>query len=100
MGEIFKVEIEYSVYKHTALVSVCGLSDEPIFHVQFLDKFLKETFQTEHIRYIGTDGYQYCDLYDEDDLAALIIDRIANAIERKLYGNTAIIRTLLSDSHC
>jgi hypothetical protein len=93
MGEIFKVEIEYAVYKHTALVSVCGLHQEAIFHVQFLDNFLKETFHTEHIRYKGTDGYQYCDLY-EDDLAALIIDRIANAIEQKLYGRTAIIRRL------
>jgi hypothetical protein len=93
MSKIFRVEIEYSVYKHTALVSVSSLNNEPLFHVQFLDNFLKEIFRTEHIRYKGTDGYQECDLY-EDDLAGIIIDRIANAIEQKLYGRTAVIRRL------
>jgi hypothetical protein len=93
MSQIFKVEIEYAVCKHTALVSVCGLNHEAFFHVQFLDNFLKEIFQTEHIRYQGTDGYQDCDLY-QDDLAAVIIERIADAIERKLYGRTAVIRRL------
>ena len=98
MGEIFKIEIEYAVYKHTALVSVCGLNQEPIFHVQFLDNFLKEIFQTEHIRYKGADGYQHCGLY-EDDLTVIIIDRIANAIDQKLYGRTAIIRRLFGGCH-
>jgi len=93
MSQIFKVEIEYAVYKHTALVSVCDLNHEPLFHVQFLDNFLKETFHTEHIRYKGNEGYQECELY-EDDLAAFIIERIAEAIEQKLYGRTAIIRKL------
>ena len=94
MSKIFSVEIEYSVYKHTALVSVSGLNTEPIFHVQFMDNFLKEIFQTEHIRYTGTEGYQDYDLY-EDDLAAMIIDRIANAIQLKLYGRTAVIREII-----
>ncbi len=93
MSQIFKIEIEYAVYKHTALVSVCGLNNEPSFHVQFLDNFLKETFQTEHIRYKGTDGYQEWDFVG-DDLAAVIIERIAEAIEQKLYGRTAVIRKL------
>ena len=97
MGEIFKVEIEYAVHKHSALVSVCGLSNEPIFHVQFLDNFSKETFQTEHLRYMGTDGYQYCDLY-EDDFAAVVIDKIASAIELKLHGQTTIIKRIFSGS--
>lgn len=92
MNKIFSVEIEYSVYNHTALVSVCGLNHEPFFRVQLLDNFLKEIFQTEHIRYQGANGYD-CDGY-EDDLAGIIIVRIANAIEQKLYGHTAIIRRL------
>ena len=93
MSQIFSVEIEYSAYKHTALVSVCALNQEPVYHVQLMDNFLKEIFQTEHIRYQGNDGYQYCDLY-EDELAEIMIERIANAIQQKLYGNAAIIRRL------
>ena len=93
MSQIFSVEIEYSVDKHKALVSVCSLNQEPVYHVQLMDNFLKEIFQTEHIRYKGNDGYQYCDLY-EDDLAEIMIERIANAIQQKLYGNAAIIRRL------
>ena len=95
MGKIFSIEIEYALYKHKALVSVCDLSNQPVFHVQFTDDFLKEIFQTEHLRYRGADGYQYCDLYD-NDLAGVIIDRIASAIEQKLYGGTALIRKLFS----
>jgi len=93
MSKIFTVEIEYAVYKHKALVSVCSLNQEPVFHVQFIDSFLREIFGTEHIRYKGVDGYQECDLYN-DDLAEVIIDRIAKAIEQKLNGKTALIRRL------
>jgi hypothetical protein len=93
MSQIFSVEIEYSAYKHTALVSVCALNEEPVYHVQLMDNFLKEIFQTEHIRYQGNDGYQYCDMYD-DELAEIMIERIANAIQKKLYGDAAIIRRL------
>jgi hypothetical protein len=93
MSQIFSVEIEYSFYRHTALVSVCALNQEPVYHVQLMDDFLKEIFRTEHIRYRGNDGYQYCDLY-EDDLAGIMIERIANAIQQKLNGNAAIIRRL------
>lgn len=73
------------------LWSVFGLNHEPFFHVQLLDKFLKEIFQTEHIRYKGTDGYHECDFY-EYDLASVLLERIANAIERKLDERPAIIR--------
>ena len=97
MSRIFSVEIEYAVYKHKALVSVCGLNQEPVFHIQFIDDFLKQIFGTEHIRYRGIDGYQYCDVYD-DDLAGIIIDRIAKAIEQKLTGRTALIRKLFQNN--
>lgn len=95
MGKIFSVEVEYSIYKHKALVSVSSLQHEPVFHVQFIDDFLQEIFGREHIRYRGSDGYQHCDVYN-DDLAALLIDRLARAIEQKLYGKTALIRRLFS----
>jgi hypothetical protein len=98
MGKIFSVEIEYAVYKHTALVSVWDVNEESLFHIQFLDTFLQELFQTEHIRYKGIKGYQSCDVY-EDDLGGIIIERIANAIEQKLYGGTALIRKLFSHSN-
>ena len=95
MLKIFSVEVQYAVYKHKALVSVSSLQQEPIFHVQLIDDFLQEIFGTEHIRYRGTDGYQHCAVYN-DDLAALLIDRLAKAIEQKLYGKTALIRRLFS----
>lgn len=93
MGKIFSVEIEYALYTHKALVSVSRINNEPVFHVQFVDSFLKEIFHTEHIRYEGINGYQFCDVYD-DDLAEVIIDRIAKAIDQKLYGKTALIKRL------
>jgi len=93
MGKIFSVEIEYALYTHKALVSVFRINNEPVFHVQFVDSFLKEIFQTEHIRYEGTNGYRFCDVY-EDDLAEVIIDQIAKAIDQKLYGKTALIKRL------
>jgi hypothetical protein len=94
MSQIFTVEIEYSIYKHRALVSVSSLQREPIFHVQFIDGFLRDLFGTEHIRYKGTNGYQY-HLYN-DELADEMIGRIGKAIEQKLYGKTALIRRLFS----
>ena len=93
MGKIFSVEIEYALYTHKALVSVTRINNEPVFHVQFVDSFLKEIFQTEHIRYEGTHGYQFCDVYD-DDLAEVIIDQIVKAIDQKLYVKTALIKRL------
>ncbi len=93
MGQIFSVEIEYALYTHKALVSVSSINRKPVFHVQFMDCFLKEIFQTEHIRYEGTNGYRFCDVYD-DDLAEVIIDQIARAIDHKLYGKTALIKRL------
>lgn len=93
MGKIFSIEIEYALYTHKALVSVSRIDNEPVFHVQFVDSFLKEIFQTEHIRYEGVYGYQFCDVYD-DDLAEVIIDQIAKAIDQKLYGKTASIKRL------
>jgi hypothetical protein len=93
MGKIFSVEIEYALYKHKALVSVSDLNQEPVYHVQLIDDFLQEIFQTEHIRYKGADGYLYCDLYD-DDLAIVIFERIERAIQQKLVGGTALIRRL------
>ena len=95
MSKIFTVEIEHSIYKHKALVSVSSLQQEPIFHIQFIDGFLQELFGTEHIRYKGTNGYQYYNIYD-DELAGVMIERIAKAIEQKLYGKTALIRRLFS----
>jgi hypothetical protein len=93
MGKIFSVEIEYALYTHKALVSVSRINNEPVYHVQFIDSFLKEIFQTEHIRYEGVNGYQFCDLYD-DDLAEVIIHQIATAIDHKLNGRTALIKRL------
>jgi len=95
MGKIFSVEIEYSLYTHKALVSVSQINNEPVYHVQFMDSFLKEIFQTEHIRYEGASGYQFCDFYD-DDLAEAIIDQIAKAIDLKLNQRTALIKRLFS----
>ena len=93
MGKIFSVEIKHALYTHKALVSVSRINNEPVFHVQFMDSFLKEIFQTEHIRYEGANGYQFCDVYD-DDLAEVIIDQIARAIDNKLNGRTALIKRL------
>jgi hypothetical protein len=93
MSRIFSVEVEYSMYKHKALVSVSCVQQEPQYHIQLIDGFLKEIFGTEHIRYRGAEGYQYCDVYN-DDLAATMIERLAEAIEQKLYGKTALIRRL------
>ena len=94
MGRIFSIEITYDIYKYRALVSVFVLNDgRPFFHIQLIDSFLKEIFQVEHIRYRGTNGYQYCDLYN-DDLSTVLIDRIAQAIEQKLSGRSALIRSL------
>ena len=93
MGKIFSVEIEYAFYSYKALVSVFRRNHEPVFHVQFIDNFLKEIFQTEHIRYKGVNGYQHCDVYN-DDLAEVMISRIAKAIDLKLYGRTGLIRKL------
>jgi hypothetical protein len=63
-----------------------------------MDAFLKEIFQTEHLRYKGADGYLYCDVY-QDDLAEVIIDRIVKAIEHKLSGKTALIRKLFQNKN-
>ena len=98
MGKIFTIEIEYALYTHKALVSVSCLQQEPVYHVQFIDNFLKEIFQTEHLRYRGSDGYQFCDEYNDDDLSGVIIDRIVRAIEQKLSGGTAIIKRLFSSN--
>jgi hypothetical protein len=96
MSKIFSVEVESSFLdKHKALVSVYTLQQEPIFHIQFMDDFLREIFGTEHIRYKGADGYQHCNV-DNDDLAVLLIERLARAIEQKLYGRTALIRRLFN----
>ena len=97
MGKIFTIEIDYYVYKHRALVSVLEFEGGPFFHIQLMDSFLKETFQVEHIRYTGMDGYRYCDVYN-DDLSAVLIKRIALAIEQKLSGRTALIRSLFGCS--
>ena len=93
MGKIFSVEIEHSLYTYKALVSVSRKNNEPVYHIQFIDSFLKEIFQTEHIRYEGINGYQFCDVYD-DDLAEVIIDQIARAIDYKLNGRAALIKRL------
>ena len=95
MGKIFSVEIEYGICKHKALVSVCYLNEEPVFHVQLMDTFLREIFGQEHIRYRGLDGYHYCDIF-EDELSMEIIDRIGTAIENKLANGKALIRAVLS----
>ena len=97
MGKIFTIEIDYDVCKHRALVSVLEFKGGPFFHIQLIDSFLKEVFQVEHIRYKGMDGYQYCDLYN-DDLSAVLINRMALAIEQKLSGRTALIRSLFGRS--
>src|SRR5215208_5766233 len=97
MGKIFTIEINYETYKHFALVSVFEFTGGPFFHIQLLDSFLKEIFQLEHIRYKGRDGYQYCDLYN-DDLSTVLINRIANAIDRKLSDKPALIRSLYGNS--
>ena len=47
MSQIFSVEIKYSVDKHKALVSVCGLNQEPVYHVQLMDNFLKEIYYND-----------------------------------------------------
>ena len=94
MGRIFSIEITYDINRHRALVSMFDFNDgQPFFHIQLIDSFLKAIFQVEHIRYRGNDGYQYCDLYN-DDLSAVVINRIAQAIEQKLSGLPALIRSL------
>jgi hypothetical protein len=93
MGKIFSIEIEYDIYKHLAVVSVLDHEDNRFFHIQLMDPFLKEIFQIEHIRYKGMDGYRYCDLYN-NDLSVVLLDRMVNAIQQKLSGKTAIIRSL------
>jgi hypothetical protein len=99
MSKIFCVEVESSFLdRHKALVSVYTLQQEPIFHIQFIDDFLQEIFGTEHIRYKGADGYRYCDVYN-DDQAVLLIERLAKAIEQKLYGRTALIRRLFNNAN-
>ena len=94
MGRIFSIEINYNIYKHQALVSVFDLNDgRPFFHIQLIDSFLKEIFQVEHIRYKGSNGYQYCDLYN-DNLSTVIINRIAQAIEQKMSGRPGLVISL------
>ena len=94
MGRIFSIEIAFGQYEHQVLVSVFDFQDgRPFFHLQLIDAFLKEIFQVEHIRYKGNDGYQYCELFN-NELSAEVISRIAQAIDRKLSGRTALIRSL------
>ena len=97
MGKIFTIEIDYDVDKYRALVSVLEFKGGPFFHIQLIDNFLKEIFQVEHIRYKGMDGYQYCDVYN-DDLSAVLINRMALAIEQKLSGRTGLIRSFFGRS--
>ena len=96
MGRIFTIEITSDINRHQALVSVFDCQDgRPFFHIELLDTFLKEAFQVGHIRFKGIDGYQYCDLYT-DDLSEELIDRLVQAIDQKLSGRTALIRSLSS----
>ena len=94
MGKIFTIKIVNDLYDHQALVSVLYFQGGPFFHIQLIDPLSKEIFQLEHIRYKGMNGYKFCDVYN-NDLSEKLIGRIANAIEQKLTGKTAIIRSLL-----
>ena len=93
MGKIFTIKVEHDFFNGQALVSVLYFHGGPFFHIQLIDPFLKEIFQLEHIRYKGRDGYRHCDLYS-NDLSGILIDKIAQAIDQKLSGKTAIIRSL------
>jgi hypothetical protein len=91
MGKIFSIEIDYNVYKHHALVSVLDFEGGPFFHIQLFDPFLMDTFQVEHIRYTGINGYRYGDWYD-DAVSSSIMDRIARAIEKELSYESIPVR--------
>ena len=41
---------------HSALVSICGTSEEMFVHVQLINSFLRKIFGVEHIRFFNKNG--------------------------------------------
>ena len=54
--EIKKIEFWYNNLLHSALVSICGTSEEMFVHVQLINSFLRKVFGIEHIRFSNKNG--------------------------------------------
>ncbi|MGZ3952233.1 MAG: hypothetical protein ACXVBZ_12620 [Flavisolibacter sp.] len=56
MPVIKKFDFQYNNLMHSAVVSVCGTTEEMFVHVQLINSFLKKIFGIEHIRFFNRNG--------------------------------------------
>ena len=54
--EIKKIDFRYNNLVHSALVSICGTSEEMFVHAQLINSFLRKVFGIEHIRFSNKNG--------------------------------------------
>jgi hypothetical protein len=73
-------------------VSVYKKDQKACFHIQLIDKTLKNIFSTEHIRY-NDDDYRRLDFYN-DPFAREVFLKMNNAIDKVLSKQYAIIKWL------
>ena len=89
---IKKIDFHYNNLMHSAVVSICGSSEEMFVHVQLINSFLRKIFGVEHIRFFNKNGQiQLQELKHPfmSQIAGLISDQLKPHLEE---GNVTALR--------